>query len=58
LSKIVKVGGTTVEGQFEIYNTINASPVLAFNTTYGPSWLKPIQVLDGRLLKFGVQVTF
>ena len=58
LSKIVKVGRTSIEGQFDIYNSLNASPVLAFNTTYGPSWLKPVQVLDGRIIKFGVQVTF
>jgi hypothetical protein len=58
LSKILKIGRTTVEGQFDMYNALNASPVLAFNTTYGPSWLKPIQVLDGRVLKFGLQVTF
>jgi hypothetical protein len=58
LSKTLRIGRTKIEGQFDIYNAFNTSPVLAFNTTYGPSWLKPIQVLDGRLLKFGVQVSF
>src|SRR5262249_13016675 len=36
LSKIVKLGRTKIEGQFDIYNALNNSPVLAFNTTYGP----------------------
>jgi hypothetical protein len=28
------------------------------NNTYGPDWLKPTQIMDGRLAKFGVEVTF
>jgi hypothetical protein len=42
----------------DVYNTLNASPVLAYNTTYGPEWLRPIDVLQGRLLKLGGQFSF
>jgi hypothetical protein len=41
-----------------LYNALNASPVLLLNTTYGPNWEQPTQILPGRLFKFGAQVTF
>ena len=47
-----------LEGQFDCYNAFNANPVLAMNTTVGPSWLTPTQVLDARLFKFGVVAEF
>ena len=43
---------TRIEPQFDIYNALNASPVLAVNTNYGAAFLRPTQILAGRLLKF------
>ena len=57
-SKVFRVGGTRIEGLFDIYNAFNASSILSQNGTYGGSWLKPVQVLDGRIVKFGAQLTF
>ena len=57
-SRDFRVGRTRVEPEFDIYNALNASPVLAVNSTYGSSWLTPTQILAGRLLKLGVQVSF
>jgi len=42
----------------DLYNLFNADPVLALNNTYGSAWQRPLQILQGRLLKFGVQVDF
>ena len=47
-----------IEPEFDIYNFLNSSPVLAVNTTYGAAFLRPTQILGGRLMKFGLQVTF
>jgi hypothetical protein len=58
LSRMFRVRNTRVEPQFDIYNALNASPVLAVNTNYGAAFLRPTQILAGRLLKFGFQVTF
>jgi hypothetical protein len=58
LTRIVKIGRTRVQGMFDVYNLLNASPVLALNTTYGANWQVPQQILDGRLFKFGVQFEF
>jgi len=33
-------------------------PGLALNTTYGTGWRRPLQILQGRLLTFGVQLDF
>jgi len=57
-SKSVRVGRLSLEGMLDIYNALNASPILAMSTRYGPSWLTPQQVLAGRLLKIGSRVTF
>jgi hypothetical protein len=47
-----------IEPEFDIYNALNASPILSVNNTYGPAWRTPTQVLAGRLMKFGLKVTF
>ena len=39
--------------------TSNAGePPAAINTTYGPSWLKPLNILQARYVKFGAQFQF
>jgi hypothetical protein len=51
-------GGVRLMGNFDIYNVLNASPVLATNTRYGPTWLQPTVILEARLLKFSGQLSF
>ena len=43
---------------FDLANALNASSILAVNTTYGAQWLRPTAILPGRLLKLGVRVQF
>lgn len=42
----------------DLYNAFNRSPILAVNNTFGPQWLRPQAILDGRLVKFGAHLTF
>jgi hypothetical protein len=58
LARSLRVGGARVKGMFDVYNALNASPILAINTRYGPAWKTPSQILAGRLFKFGVQMDF
>jgi hypothetical protein len=59
LTKIARLGGSRrVQGMFDIYNLMNASPVLKENNAYGQSWRTPSAVLGGRLIKFGAQFDF
>jgi hypothetical protein len=51
-------GNVRFNVNLELYNAFNASPVLAINTRYGPQWLQPTQILEGRLLKFSGQLMF
>ena len=39
-------------------NALNANPTLAFANNYGSAYLRPITILDGRIIKFGAQFNF
>jgi hypothetical protein len=57
-SKIVRIRGARFQTNLDLYNAMNASPVLAMNNTYGPDWQRPTYVLPGRMVKFGAQIDF
>ena len=59
LSRSFKLSNrVSVRGNFDLYNVLNASPIQAVTTVYGPNWLKPTLVLDARLFKMSAQLTF
>ncbi|HEV8317910.1 MAG TPA: carboxypeptidase regulatory-like domain-containing protein [Vicinamibacterales bacterium] len=51
-SKAIQVGRGRVRGNFDIYNVFNSAAVLSLNAFYPRNYLKPAQILGGRLLKF------
>ena len=58
-SKIFKFATRSrLQANVDLYNLFNANPVLALNNTYGVAWQRPLQILQGRLLKFSVQLDF
>jgi hypothetical protein len=58
LSKSIRLAGLKVEGQFDVYNALNANTILQINPNYGASWRRPLAILGARLLKFGAQIDF
>jgi hypothetical protein len=58
MTKIVRFAGRKLQANLDLFNLFNSSAVLQVNSTYGPNWLRPTQILDARMLKFGVQVDF
>lgn len=59
LAKSFKIGQKgRVQATASVYNVFNANSTLVWNTTYGPSWLTPSLILQGRLVKFGAQFDF
>jgi len=58
LTRSFTFGRTRVLGIFDIFNALNASPILSDNTRYGGSWLQPTEILAARIIKFGAQLTF
>ena len=42
--------------EIDLYNALNAAPVLSYNQTYNPAtttWLAPTSVLAARVIKIG-----
>ena len=58
LMKNVRVGQYRIQAQFDLYNVLNASPILGINARYGTAWLTPTEILGARLFKFGLQLQF
>jgi len=47
-----------LQGNFNIYNLFNGSASSTLNTTYGPLWLQPSLLQDGRMVQFSANLTF
>jgi hypothetical protein len=58
LSKILQLGRARLQGNLDVFNAINSSTVLTVNQTYGTDWLKPTQIMPGRMFKVGFQLDF
>jgi hypothetical protein len=56
--KVFRLQRARLHAAVDIFNVLNSSAILTLNTTFGPSWLTPTQILQGRLAKLGVQVDF
>ncbi len=63
-SRTFKARSTKIKGMIDLYNLFNKNTVILWNNTYGTrasagsAWLRPTQILGGRMLKFGLQVDF
>lgn len=51
-------GARSFRANFDIYNVLNDSSVTSLNNTYGSAWLRPLAILNGRLIQFGGQLLF
>jgi carboxypeptidase family protein len=56
--KVFRVQKARLQTAIDIFNLLNSSDILTVNTTFGSAWLSPTQILQGRLIKFGVQLEF
>ncbi len=48
----------SIEGQFDMFNALNSNAVTRANTTIGPSFGNPVQILTPRILGVGMRLTF
>ena len=55
--KVLRLYQTRTTVNFDLFNALNASPVLALNNNFG-AWQRPTVILAGRLFKMGVQFDF
>jgi hypothetical protein len=61
-SKIFKVGRSSLDANFDVYNSFNSDAILALTTSYsgvnGGTWLRPTTIIQGRIIKLGVRWDF
>lgn len=59
LAKTFRLGKKgRLQGTLSVFNLLNANSALTLVNTYGPTWLTPSLILQGRLVKFGAQYDF
>ena len=58
VSRDFKAGKFTVRPQVDIFNALNNNAVTQANANYGPSLLVPQSVLNPRLVRLNVRVSF
>lgn len=60
--KVVRIGQLRTVVSVDVYNALNANPVLTENAAYRDTslggWRIPTSILPARFVKFGVQVDF
>jgi len=47
-----------LQGNVNVYNLFNGSASSTLNTNYGPLWLQPSLLQDGRMFQFSASLTF
>ena len=57
-AKSVPLRKGRLQATVSIFNLLNSNSTLTWNTRYGPQWLIPTSILQGRLAKFGATVNF
>ena len=55
LKRPFNIGRLQLEGQFDAYNAFNSGVVLSRVQTFGTALDRPATILQGRLIRFGVQ---
>ena len=70
MAKTFRIGGNRrLQAMADVFNLTNSNaavgatsnagePPAAINTTYGSAWLRPLNILQARYVKFGAQLTF
>ena len=58
LSKNMTVRNGRVQVNAAFYNLLNTDATLSHTTRFGPNWLTPTRIMQGRMFKIGAQLTF
>jgi hypothetical protein len=60
IAKIVRFARTRTNVGLDIYNVLNANPILTYNPAFIPNgnWLVPTSVLQSRFVKFSASIDF
>ena len=61
--KTFRINTKRIQGFADVFNVLNAGTVMSVNQTYGAVaatnlWYRPLTIMEGRYVRFGVQMTF
>jgi hypothetical protein len=62
VGKTFKLDRSKIQGFMDVFNVFNSGTALTVNQTYAASgtnlWMSPATIMDGRYLRFGMQLNF
>jgi hypothetical protein len=58
VTKIIKVKGSNLEANLDLYNLGNSDAILTQNNVFGATWTRPTTVIQPRFVKFTVRYDF
>jgi hypothetical protein len=63
VARTFRFGGKRIQTFADIFNALNAGTVLRVSETFGANpatnqWMTPLTIMDGRYIRFGVQMSF
>jgi hypothetical protein len=56
--KAFTLGARRLRASVDVYNLLNSNAILSQSNTFGQTWQRPTNILQGRLVKIGAQLTF
>jgi hypothetical protein len=59
-AKLIRIGPSRTTFAIEVYNALNSSAVLSYNSTFVPggTWLQPLAILSPRFVKLSAEIDF
>jgi hypothetical protein len=58
IARTFRMRAVQLKAQLDLFNALNASPVVSEVTTFGSRLGKPLRILDARLIRLGVRLEF
>jgi hypothetical protein len=60
VAKLLRFGSTRTMLGVDLFNALNSGAILSYNNSFVPggTWLQPITILTGRMVKFSAEFTF
>jgi hypothetical protein len=58
LAKAFTMKNVRVTPDLSLFNLLNANPIVSQTVTFGPALGNPLRILEGRLIRFGIQARF
>jgi len=56
--KVIRIGRYSVEPGIDVFNTLNAAPIQLRISQLGTTFGRPSKILAGRIVRFGLNLSF